>query len=74
MKRFALLAGVLAACSSSPVDVTGDYSVQLTNGSNGCMFANYTVGNMTMDVPVTVTQTRVSSLATRLTTDSTEIV
>jgi hypothetical protein len=64
MKRFALLAGVLAACSSSPVDVTGDYSVQLTNGSNGCMFANYTVGNMTMDVPVTVTQNGTSATAT----------
>jgi hypothetical protein len=65
MNRLALFAGlVAAACSSNPVDVTGDYSVQITNGSNGCMFANYTVGNSTMDIPVTVTQNGAAATAT----------
>jgi hypothetical protein len=59
MKRFGLFAVLFTigvACSSSPVNVAGSYSVQLSNGSNGCMFQNYTVGSDTMNVPVTVTQ------------------
>lgn len=65
MKRLALLAGSLvAACSSSPVDVTGDYSVQVTNGSNGCNFANYTVGMPNTNIPVTITQNGAAVTAT----------
>ena len=55
MKRLALLLW-LAACSSNPVDVSGDYSIQLTDGSNGCMFSNFTTGATTMDISTTVTQ------------------
>src|ERR1700761_6773710 len=65
MKRLALLTAIVAAaCSSNPVDVTGDYSVQITNGSNGCNFANYTVGSTAMDIPVTITQNGTAATAT----------
>jgi hypothetical protein len=65
MKRFGLIAfGVVCACSSNPTNVAGSYSVQLTNGSNGCMFANYTVGSDTMNVPVTITQNGSTATAT----------
>lgn len=63
MKRLALLAW-LAACSSSPVDVSGSYSVQITDGSNGCMFANFMPGSMNMDIPVTITQNGTAVTAT----------
>jgi hypothetical protein len=56
MKRLALLAWLAACGSNSPVDVSGMYSVQLTDGSNGCMFQGFTTGSMAMDIPVTVTQ------------------
>ncbi|HEY1550340.1 MAG TPA: hypothetical protein VGG28_21080 [Kofleriaceae bacterium] len=67
MKRFGLFAVLFVtgvACSSSPTNVAGSYSVQLTNGANGCMFQNYTVGSDTMNVPVTVTQSGSTATAT----------
>jgi hypothetical protein len=67
MKRlglFAVFFTIGVACSSSPVNVAGSYSVQLTNGSNGCMFQTYTVGSDTMNVPVAVTQSGSTATAT----------
>lgn len=60
-----LFAALPCACSSnSPANIAGTYSVQITNGSNGCNLANYTVGNVTMDVGVTITQSGGSATAT----------
>jgi hypothetical protein len=63
MRRLFLLI-TLVGCSSSPVDVTGDYSVQITNGANGCNFSNYNVGDTAMDIPVTITQNGDTATAT----------
>jgi hypothetical protein len=41
---------------AEPVDVTGSYSVSVTNGDNGCEFANWTVGATATGIPVTITQ------------------
>lgn len=48
-----------AACSSdatSSGDVTGTYTVAVTNGDNGCNAPNWTVGNTATAIPFTVTQ------------------
>ena len=47
---------LLAAACGSPANVAGNFSVNLTNKDNGCNFTNWTVGNMTTGVPVTITQ------------------
>ncbi|GAB4197151.1 MAG: hypothetical protein OHK0013_05010 [Sandaracinaceae bacterium] len=49
-------AALLASCSSTPVDAAGNWSVNVTNGANGCMLANWTVGQMTAGIPLTITQ------------------
>lgn len=65
MTRFALLAlVVVAACSSSPANVAGDYSVALTNRANGCNFQNWTVDATTQGVSVTITQQDADATAT----------
>jgi hypothetical protein len=43
--------------SEEPADFRGDYGLQVTNGDNGCDFANWTVGAVTPDVPIAITQT-----------------
>jgi hypothetical protein len=49
---------VLGACSSSdPVQLSGMYTVGVTNRDNGCNFPNWTVGAMTSGVSVNITQT-----------------
>jgi hypothetical protein len=64
MNRLHLLAGLaLAACSSTPADIAGDYSVAVTNETNGCNFASYVVGNQSTGVTVTITQTGGSATA-----------
>jgi len=55
MKQLAALL-LLAGCTGSDADVAGDYTVALTNRDNGCMLANWTVGDSTTGVAVTVTQ------------------
>lgn len=55
MKSLAGLALILAACGSNP-DVAGSYTIALTNKDNGCKLSNWTVGNQTTGVPVTITQ------------------
>jgi len=46
--------GVSSGCA--PAEVGGDYTVNLTNGENGCNFDNWTVGDTTTGVPLVVTQ------------------
>src|SRR4051812_43368258 len=46
----------LAACSDDPVNVAGDYSVNITNGANGCNLQNWTEGASNTGIPVTITQ------------------
>jgi hypothetical protein len=45
-----------AGCASDPANIAGVYTVGVTNRDNGCNFANYTVGNMTPNVSVTIAQ------------------
>ena len=47
---------VVAACGDDPVDVTGSYTVALTNRENGCNFQNWAVGDTTQGVGVDITQ------------------
>lgn len=63
------LSVLLAACSgssfqASTAHVAGDYSVTLTNGSNGCQFTNWTVGSTVQDVHVTIEQQGTTATAT----------
>ena len=56
---FGVCAAFLIVSSSacgSPANVAGSYAVNLTNKDNGCQFANWTVGAMTSNVPITITQ------------------
>ena len=46
----------LSACDSDPVDISGTYSVAITNGPNGCNLANYTVGETATNITMVVTQ------------------
>lgn len=39
-----------------PVDMAGEYDLTITNGDNGCGFAQWTVGTITRSVPLTITQ------------------
>jgi hypothetical protein len=54
----------LAACGGSPADVAGSYTVAVTNGANGCNAPNWTVGNMTAGIPVTIAQDGSNATAT----------
>lgn len=57
----------LVACGSdsspAPSDFSGNYSVAITNGQNGCGFSNWTVGNKSNGTPVTITQNGTSASA-----------
>jgi hypothetical protein len=59
---FALIA--LVGCGSDPVDATGDYSIALTNGDNGCELANWTEGESASGIPVEIAQTDDAATAT----------
>ncbi len=50
------LLSLTSACNSAPADVSGAWSVNLTNGANGCMLSNWTPGETTSGVPMTITQ------------------
>jgi hypothetical protein len=56
MKRLTCLAALALAACSSPADIAGDYSVSVTNETNGCSFMNFTVGAQSTGVTVTITQ------------------
>jgi hypothetical protein len=62
MKRLVLLA-VLVGCGS-PVAVGGNYTVGVTNRDNGCMLANWTVGQMSSGIGVDITQSGSNATAT----------
>jgi hypothetical protein len=64
--RCTLLVVLAAACgdSGNPSDVSGDYTVALTNRDNGCAIANWTIGAQSSGVPVTITQTGATATAT----------
>lgn len=47
---------LLAACGGEDADVAGDYSIALTNRTNGCMFENWTEGDTATAIPVVITQ------------------
>jgi hypothetical protein len=55
---------LVAACSTSPANVAGDYTIALTNKDNGCNFMNYTVGSTATGVGVTITQSGSTATAT----------
>jgi hypothetical protein len=53
---FAFACGGAFQSSSSPSDISGSYSIALTNQSNGCQFANWTNGSTASDVHFDVQQ------------------
>src|SRR5215475_5340911 len=56
--RIILALLLLAGCTSDePVDITGDYALATTNGTNGCGFANWTEGATSTGVVVKFRQT-----------------
>ena len=63
MRRFLAFA-ILAGCSSSPVDVAGDYTVAVTERDNGCNLQNWTVGMSYTGIQVTITQSSSNATAT----------
>ena len=64
MKSLFLLALATAACSSSPANVAGDYSISGTSRTNGCMIQSWTEGNTFTGVQVTITQSGSTATAT----------
>lgn len=44
------------ATGVEPADVAGVYSVAVTNGTNGCNFADWQQGAVSKDIPLTVSQ------------------
>ena len=56
MRRFLWFSLLLAACSDDPADVTGNYTVAVTNGDNGCALDNWTEGESANGIVVDITQ------------------
>jgi hypothetical protein len=50
------VSSLAAACGGTPADVAGTYSINVTDEDNGCGFQNWTVGQVSMNIPMTVTQ------------------
>lgn len=50
-----LVLGSVAACGD-PADLTGTYTVSVTNRENGCMLDNWTEGNQASNIGVVITQ------------------
>ena len=50
------LGAAAAGCSSTPVNVAGQYTVAVTNKDNGCNLMNWTVGQSASGIMVAVTQ------------------
>ena len=59
----ALPIALATGCSDDPVNVAGDYSVNITNGPNNCQFDNWTEGTSSTGISVTITQASGSSSA-----------
>jgi len=49
---------------SSSFDVSGQYSVNITNGQNGCAFGNWTPGASSSGIPLAITQSGQQVVAT----------
>ena len=56
MKSCILLIGVLAACTSDPVDAEGTYTVSVTNRENGCNFDPWTAGANATNITAVINQ------------------
>lgn len=55
MKGWILAAAALAGCGGD-AEVAGNYTVALTNGTNGCMLANYQEGAQASGILLVITQ------------------
>ncbi len=62
MTRLILLA-LVAACGTDPVQIAGTYTVELTNGADGCAYGS-TPGQQFSGVPVVFTQSGANLSAT----------
>lgn len=57
MKAPVLVLVAAAACGGGdPVDVSGEYTVAVTNRDNGCMLENFNPGDTATGIPVVITQ------------------
>jgi len=59
MKRFAaalVSIGVASLAACAPADVSGSYTVAVTDQDNGCNLANWTVGSSAQGIPFAITQ------------------
>jgi hypothetical protein len=54
----------LACGSSTPADVSGQYTVDITDEQNGCAFSDFTEGSSATDIPVEVNQDNASITVT----------
>ena len=57
-------AAAMLASSCAPADFSGDYTVNYTNGENGCSLDGWTVGASTTGIPVAFTQSDSAVTAT----------
>ncbi len=51
-----IIGGALLLGGYKDADVAGEYTVAITNGSNGCGFTNWTEGDTSTGIPFSVTQ------------------
>jgi hypothetical protein len=52
----ALVALAVAACGDDPANIAGNYTVAVTNGTNGCNLMSWQDGSSTSGIGVTITQ------------------
>lgn len=57
LSLFCMLSGLaLASCGGDPANVAGTYTINLTNGPNGCMVDNWDEGATSTGTTVVITQ------------------
>src|SRR5688572_33497701 len=61
--------GLATACSGSdsggpPIDMSGSYSVAVTNGPNGCEFPNWRENESSQNIPFNITQSGADATGT----------
>lgn len=54
--KLLVIAGVVACSGTTPTNFAGNYTVTITNQANTCNFPNWTAGNSTAGIPVSITQ------------------
>jgi hypothetical protein len=59
-----LLAAAGGACSSTPANVAGDYTINLTDEANNCNLMNWNQGSGATGISVTITQDSSSASVT----------